>query len=108
MKSVHEILIDDKLTRLNREADEKRLARIISSYRTPIWIWLAGVTASPILATIILLFDPAKVHKIYYAASVFLFILSLIQLIVAVKKREDALLDVIEQFAPDIVQQLRK
>jgi hypothetical protein len=108
MKSAHEILIDDKMARLDRATEEKKWAQIVSSSRTPIWPWLSGVIGWPALAVFVALFDHAKAPTIYYAGPAFFYILSVGQLVSAFKKRENGLLDAIKKDAPDLFLRLKK
>ena len=108
MKSPHEVLLDDNITRLQREEKEERWVKALAACRTPVWPGLMGVIVWPaLLVTILALEHTAKIRPPYYFAVLF-FMIAVGQLVAACKKRHKAWITLVEEGAPELYEKLKR
>lgn len=107
MKSPHEVLMDDQMSRWEREKNEKQWNEFLGSFRAPLWPYLISVVAWPVLVFVVLLADRSNsIFGPFLLLPVLLFVASLGQIVTISKRRQKAWLALIQTEAPELHERL--
>lgn len=103
MKSPHEVLMDDQMSRWDKEKKDKRWSEILADCRAPLWPYLISVVAWPVLVIVVLLVDrPSSIFGSFLLLPGLLFLASLGQIVTISGKRQMAWLALIHAEAPEL------
>lgn len=103
MKSPHEILVDDRMSRWDKEKKEKQWSDIIGSCLAPLWPYLISVVAWPVLVIVVMMADHSNsLFGPFLLLPGLLFVASLGQIVTISGKRQKAWLALIEAEAPEL------
>jgi hypothetical protein len=110
MKTAHEVLADDAVFRMHREEEERRLAALLSRCRSPRWQMplVAQLIMSAVFVSIFVVVgkQTGDYRGVYVVCGVF-FTIGVPAHIWSLRRREKALLALIQAEAPVLFQRLK-